>query len=517
MIDKITGFFKREPKVVVKKEVRPQTAFFEAADAKFYGGIRTFLLGMDETPRSFIEKNLEPLRNRSRLACANNPFFKKYLEEHVLSLVPKGGMKFGGGNGNTELLDLIKYHSRIQNFSFEGGMDRPDTEGLWVKMYLRDGGFFLIRRVVTITNEKGVKEKKFYLQTVDPATLSASKKVHPHRITEGNKIIMGIELDKNNRRVAYHFSKSKDDLIPYGYNIGNYTTGGTVRVDAKDVFHFFTPDYPNQIREVPQTSAGLVKAWEIKEFDRSTLNASIIAGLYNIYAKNETGEVGEDTLTPPTDDERVSPETEEKPKNKVVGISPHDGRQMAIFDSETELDTVSSNFPDNHESVYYSQIEALASALGIPVHLLASRAGGSNFGELQAFIYSWGLKIERMTYKFRNAHLFWIKAAVEVFLQNNARMGEYDKWMEDIESLTITNYQVRGSDPVKVAKANEVYLKNGVKSRTQVAAENGCEWDEQSDQLLEENKKLGVTFESMSKGGSNSSGERQEDEEEKDE
>jgi lambda family phage portal protein len=85
------------------------------------------------------------------------------------------------------------------------------------------------------------------------------------QLSNGNRIIAGIEFNPNGERVAYWVLPNHPGEDSAG------ASSDAVRVDAGDIIHHFRPKRPGQVRGEPDTVRSLLKARDFDDYDDAEL------------------------------------------------------------------------------------------------------------------------------------------------------------------------------------------------------------------------------------------------------
>lgn len=92
---------------------------------------------------------------------------------------------------------------------------------------------------------------------------------------DGSKIINGVEIDRQGRRVAYWLFPSHPG--------SNSMSGASERVDADRVLHIFEVDRPQQVRGVPWLSAAVLRLKDYDDFEDAELMQQKVAACFGAF------------------------------------------------------------------------------------------------------------------------------------------------------------------------------------------------------------------------------------------
>lgn len=123
--------------------------------------------------------------------------------------------------------------------------------------------------------------------------------IHAERLddsTTDDKTFAGIELDANDRRVAYRIFK-RHPSDPRGVDRSQVT-----RVPAQQIVHLYMADDVDQFRGVPWFSAALLKTRDVGDYEYNELTAAAMGACVVMSYKPDEGQTGGISLEAPTDD-----------------------------------------------------------------------------------------------------------------------------------------------------------------------------------------------------------------------
>lgn len=173
-------------------------------------------------------------------------------------------------------------------------------------------------------------------------------------LSNGNKIIQGIEFNRIGRRVAYWMHRSHP-----GEMIGlRVDFGQLVRVPANRVIHLFEPMRPGQVRGFPPLATVLQRIQQMSDYDEATLERQKLASHITALI--------------------TRPQAEDAGTDPVTG-DPIDGREMSDIDpgsAYTLLPGEDVEFPSlpslGGEYEAFSRVNgrAIAAGVGQPYELL---------------------------------------------------------------------------------------------------------------------------------------------------
>ena len=218
-----------------------------------------------------IRYSLRTLRSRAREECQNNDHFKHFLRLVKMNVIGRSG---------------IAYQSKAVNRA--GNPDEPlraALEDAWRRWGRRDvcdvTGMLSWRSQLRVLMETAPRDGEILLrfvhgfdngfdlalQAIDPERLDVD---HNERFSDGRQVIMGVEVNRYRRPIAYHFNA--DNLSPdVGYG---YQRGQRERVPAEEVLHWYLPEWVAQTRGIPWFSTALFRAHMLSGYEDAEVVAS---------------------------------------------------------------------------------------------------------------------------------------------------------------------------------------------------------------------------------------------------
>ena len=121
------------------------------------------------------------------------------------------------------------------------------------------------------------------IQLIHADRLVDSLRVDPSALA--GSYFFGIELDSEERRIAYHFSKYHPN-DPRGLA----TAGEIVRVDASQIGHLYIADDIDQLRGIPWFGPVLLKNQETSDYEYSELKAAAVSACVVLGYRRSSGQ-----------------------------------------------------------------------------------------------------------------------------------------------------------------------------------------------------------------------------------
>lgn len=415
-----------------------------------------------------IKKSLRTLILRSRDLSKNNSDYIKWLNMREVNIVGHNGiklmMKVKNPNGT---IDKKANNTIETNWATWGkkrnGYCTIDKTLDWVEVQA------LVDREVALTGDGFIRKIKgadnpylFALQFIDSLDIDIDYNVENFY---GNRIIMGIEIDNNDRPVAY-------------YKLNHQQTpgmGGThERIPADEMYHVFHTRFVGQVRGYPAATGAILDLNMADAYKETSLvGARAAAAQMGIWepstaavGKIKPGQAGSDDAPPETD---VQP-------GKILR-----GKRGWSFKSFLPSQPV-SGFSAFMKSINRS----IANGLLVSYNYFRNDLEGVNFSSLRG-----GAIAERDNWKCEQRFLVasfvelvfadWLKMFLLSGL-SNLPFSKFSKFLAD----TWLPRRWDWVDPAKDAKANQAKRDLGVISTRRICAELGTDYDEIQEEIKQE-------------------------------
>ena len=227
--------------------------------------------------------NLHTARMRARDAVRNTPFAARSIDLDVTNIVGTGIVPRFDDRG---LADL--WRTWEEQCDASGVHDTYGLQESAVRAWRESGEVFIRMRPRRLTDGLAVPLQLEILEA-DMVPLENFPV-----LSNGNRIIQGVEFDRINRRVAYWMHRQHP-----GERVGlRVDFGELVRVPADRVIHLFEPMRPGQVRGFPPLATVLQRIQQISDYDEATLERQKLASsLTAIFTRPEPGDDGLDPVT----------------------------------------------------------------------------------------------------------------------------------------------------------------------------------------------------------------------------
>jgi lambda family phage portal protein len=292
-------------------------------------------------------------------------------------------------------------------------------------------------------------------------------------LRDGNYIKMGIEFDKYQRPTAYHILTKHPGDATY------YRHGRTYeRIPAEDIIHGFVIERPGQSRGVPWMHTAMTRLNMIAGYEEAELVAARVGA----------SKMG--FFTSPDGDGFAGDDVDDK-GSIITDAEPGTFNQLPRGTDFKEFDPThpAGNFP----FFIKAMLRGVSSGLGISYNSLASDLESVNYSSIRS-----GSIEERDQWKINQSWMIesFCQPVFEGWLRMALLSGAIPLPADKFTKFNAPHWNVRGwqwVDPLKDVKASVDAINNGLKTRSQIVAEQGFDLEEVFEQLKQE-EELAVTY-----------------------
>lgn len=441
-----------------------------------------------------LSRQLPTLRARARAAARNDEWAIGYmlrLDDNVLgdAGIPLQ-MRVKRRDGSMDNRSNQAFEAAFADWCRDcevSGMSWREVESLALAAGPEDGE--LLYRFRTGVGRYGIQ-----IQLLDPALIDIALT----REWGGNRVRMGIEIDADNKPVAYWLLAQKvGDSLPDVVTVGRH-----VRVPASQIRHKFLRRHVGQLRGYPWLSGGARRLWMLHDFEEAAAVASANAAKRQGFFYTPDGEAPRgfaDTvissvleaakaqgkvLTP--DEVQAITAAAEKYATTMPG-------QFDTLPPGTQFQAFESKWPAiSAEGYVKQQVRAWANARGMSYVTVGNDLEAVNYSSARV-----GIVGEREHFKRLQALLIsWLHAEVLAEIAPYLVLAN-----PRLDATRIELYRQSagwgprrwpGIDPVKEAQANDMNLKNRLTSRRRILLERGEDPDEVFAEVEEEATRFGA-------------------------
>lgn len=426
---------------------------------------------------SLLSHSLETLRSRSRDMVRKNPYAANIIDTIVSNCVGTG----------------IKLQSKAKNGEF-----RKKVQELWLKWTdeadnSRTSDFYGLQSLVCRSMVEGgecfvrLRTRKPEDGFSVPLQLQILESEHldnksSQTLANGNVIRSGIEFNQLGQREAYYLFREHP---------GDSNLGESVRVPANDVLHIYKPLRPGQIRGEPWLSTVLLKLYELDQYDDAELvrkkTAAMFAGFItrldseaNIMGESESNEHG-------------------------VALSGLEPGTMQLLDPGEDIKfSEPSDVGGSYEAFMRQQLRAIAIGMGITYEQLTGDLTNVNYSSIRAGLIEFRRRCAMLQHNimvFQFCRPVWERWVELATLSGKLSIvkGTTNESLKEVKWIPQGFDWV---DPLKDQQAQQMAVRNGFKSRSEVVSELGYDVEEIDQEIAEDQKRadsFNLSFDSDSR------------------
>ena len=303
------------------------------------------------------------------------------------------------------------------------------------------GEAFLIEQV----DDDGLK-----LRLINPEQVDGTKNF---LLTDGARIVSGIELDGAGRRLAYW-------ILPVA---PDNPLGGaepvSQRVEAASVHHIFDPPHPGSVRGRSWLSAAATRAVEVDGLEDALLVKAKVAALFCAFISG----TGEADFAP----------TAENGGKPALSMEPG---AVRVLPADTSITFPNPPPLDGASDFLRSQVRSLAAASGVPYELIGADMSQTNFSSARLGLGEFPRQGRRDPEDFAERRP---SPAFSVASSRSRSCGQ--RLAADIDALDEPVFLWPGwaaIDPEGETKADILSVAAGFRSRSEIIAARGRDPDE---------------------------------------
>lgn len=222
-----------------------------------------------------IKGGLEVVRNRARDGERNNDHVRRYLAMVEANIVGRGFQLRIEGDDDGAIRD--KFLAWADQSEVTGRLSWGDQQRLVARVTARDG-----EKIARLLEGPDYKDG-LAIQYLEADYLDLKKSDQTTR--NGNRVIMGVELDPRGKAVAYHLLTAHPGDT-YGAQVGIKTD----RIEAEKIVHVYFLERPGQVRGVSWMSSALMSLRMLQGYQEAELVAARIASCKMGFYVSQPGE-----------------------------------------------------------------------------------------------------------------------------------------------------------------------------------------------------------------------------------
>lgn len=441
--------------------------------------LQASFLGTSRAGNVDLRHGLRRMRYRSRDLCINNDYARRFLRMCANNVIGWQGVRLlpmpRRADGKVDRPDQAAIRrawrrwGRVGTCTVTKRQSWRDVQRLIATTLPRDG------EVLIRLHRGPVNEFGFALQVLECDLLDEDYNIE--QLSNGNRIIMSVEVDENLAPVAYHLRTRHPGDTPHG---AGQVYAPRERVPAEEIIHVFIEDRPGDVRGAPWMFTSIRRLNMLGGFEEAELVASRVSASKMGFFERE------DDAPPLPNDPHAQPmadrvEGEGASAQPVTEANPGTFESLAPGVKFTPWDPQHPNtaFKDFVKSI----LRGVASGLNVSYHTLSNDLEGVNYSSIRT-----GVIEERDAWRMIQA--FIIEHVCEIV---------FERWLESalerpVLPLPITQlakfleavWLPRGwdwVDPDRDSKAAERHVRMGTMSKAEIAARRGVDLEEVFEQL----------------------------------
>lgn len=441
-------------------------------------------IGTSNSINRELRTDMVKVRNRARELWRNDDYLQAYKHSIKANTIgPKGFIlqsKVMNPDGtednyaNNEIEKAWKKWCRKEYCTMAGMFNFTTVQKLVAEHLERDGEF--IARIV-----KGINQKKnpfgVSLEIIEPDYLDETLN---EVLSNGNTIVMGVEVDEWKKPVAFWFKKRN----PVNEIMG-IVQGVHERVPAEDIVFVIDPEHTNQLRGVSPLASTLITHHHLNGY----IEAHVVA------ARGGANKMLFIESPADADEPEFEGDEVDSDGNKIEYMSP--GLTEYLRPGEVAKD-IDPTFPQGE---FWSFLKAMLRK----IFLGRGVDYNSTSGDLEGVSYSAmrsGKEYERNNYMMKQQLIedYFITPIFEAVLKYSLLYGvlnlpysKYDKFNSPVWVGKRWPY----FDPLKDAQAAVLKINNGLSTRTKELSYQGEDYNDTINTLaneMNEAKKLNINF-----------------------
>lgn len=289
-------------------------------------------------------------------------------------------------------------------------------------------------------------------------------------LATGNMVRNGIEFNKLEQREAYYLFREHpgEKLL--------VSNGESVRIPASEVLHIYKPLRPGQIRGEPWLSRVLLKLYELDQYDDAELVRKKTAAMFAGFITRldpEANMMGEGAAN----EQGIA----------LAGLEP--GIMQLLEPGEDVNFSNPSDVGANYKAFMRQQLRAIAVGMGITYEQLTGDLTNVNYSSIRAGLIEFRrrcatLQHHVMVFQFcRPVWNRWIELAL---LSGALPSQDKDASIKDVKWIP---QGLDWLDPLKDQQAQQMAVRNGFKSRSEVISELGYDAEEIDQEIAADNNR----------------------------
>lgn len=303
----------------------------------------------------------------------------------------------------------------------------------------------------------------------------------------GNRIFNGVEVDGNNRVVAYHICSTYPNSNLYSKKVWKRVKAFGEHTNVPNVLMIYETERAEQYRGVPYLAPVIESLKQLTRYSEAEQMAAVINGFFTVFIKSTRGtsEIGFTGVT--DEDDRIA----DGDRNYELGPG-----LVNVLNPDEEIDIADAKRPSsNFDAFVTSLAKYVGAALEIPVEILTKQFSSNYSASRAALLEAW--KAFRMKRAWLAAD--FCQPVYEIFLTEaiaNNRLKAPGFFLDPLIRKAYCGAQWNGPaqgqiDPVKEVNAAEKRISIGISTRQRETIEMmGGDFDSNVAQLARENQMM---------------------------
>ncbi len=437
--------------------------------AAMYGRLVANWITASTSMDAEIKTSLRSMRDRSRQLGRDNDYIKGVFREFRNNIIGQG-IPFQAqvkklradkldAEINSQIEDKWSDWTNKNTCHTAGTLFFQDIERMLAGGLAESGEIF----VRMIRQSFGGSKIPFALEIIESDQLDD---LELSRSESGNEVRMGVEVDKWQRPVAYHFRTRHPGDYPFG---GPNRPSERIRVPAEEIIHLGLKERPNQTRSIPLLHASIMRMHQVAGYEEAEVIAARATASLMGFVESAEG----DALVDGKDGEGGATAVE-----RVSDFQPGVFKYLAPGEKVT--------IPDTHrpsgqfEPFMRIMLRALSAGTGMAYSSVSKDSSQSNFSSSRIDLISerdnWRIL---QTWFIRNFHQVvyenWLDMAV---LSGELNLPNYETAPLRYKKI---KWMPRGwawIDPVKEITASKEAILGGLSSLTNELSQQGEDVEE---------------------------------------
>lgn len=462
ILDSIIGYI--SPEAGARREAwRRNLNDLRNYDAGNYGRLNAGWIAYNQSAEETDRYSRDTVRARARDLERNSDMANSVIGAYKRNIVGLGvtlQAKTPDENLNKQIEDVWKQWCKKKNCDVTETQSFSQMTRMAVKRKKVDGGI-LFRKCYT---DGGIVP--FKLQALEVDELDASR-TSPHN--KNCRVVGGIEYNSYNKAMGYWIKQ---------YSIDGYISQDSVYIPAKDIIFIFTKNRPSQIREMSDLSPTITRIRDANEFMTAVSVKERIAACLSVFIKK----------TIPTTGIGRNVNNQAGPQLSYEGktISPGMIKELNAGD-EIQVVNPTGQATDAASFVKLQQ-RLVGAGQGLSYEATSRDMSQSNYSSARQ-----GIIEDEQTY-IEDTELFdeFRSEVYETFIISGVLSGLFnipDFWKPEAKRKYLDHEWVASPkkwiDPLKEVQAMKIAVQTGQKTYQQAAAENGKDWKDQIDDMIE--------------------------------